>query len=632
MGRSTPLALALLTLSLAACSKDSPSANDSGPRIGGDDDAGTQNGSDSGLSDGAVIGADAGAIPDSGPPPCVRDQDCESGKVCNLAMSPARCVAGHACTTDTDCLGCSALTAANRIECGHGFHVLSYCSADHGNVCMRGLSPCEPCTTDRECAGLHPQLGVMDTGMCLDYGGGQKYCGRPDDRGCPNGFVRENGQCKRTAGCSPTTVVCPAKMPGQQCTGTDQICAGTECPGTGGAKCSTNDLPGALGTCIGFCSKNDDCPPDLPICNQQNGICISGCQKGSCAGNQVCHADGFCREPCDSDQNCADRFGMGYYCNRPGSPPPRIYKAYRDRDSCAPLGCEQAVDCPAAGLVCDKRNNPPSCVQGCYKTDDCLSGEQCKIPGPGGPRNSYTRAECRALGRKTEDVSIGVCCNPGCTNRVLSCNINEFCCGEEGSPYEDPARCGTVTSTSMVRAEPGECFEIAPPPFCKQCMDDMECNSGWMFGFNVDPNINGGQPFQEQEFCLGVPGAMDLAMCGVTCNPNSTDVAKGCPRGWTCGPVLPPCFQDADCNGLTCVGANQMMMIPGRCQCGEMGVPSATCPTAYAGLASAVTNPRCVELGQNGEMYCVASYVCKPANYTEDAMMRPNYPAACLMP
>ena len=47
-------------------------------------------------------GLDAAGPPDMGVKPCVRDQDCASGKVCNLKMSPAACVAGKACQTDVD--------------------------------------------------------------------------------------------------------------------------------------------------------------------------------------------------------------------------------------------------------------------------------------------------------------------------------------------------------------------------------------------------------------------------------------------------------------------------------------------------------------------------------------------------
>jgi hypothetical protein len=609
----------------------------------GDDDAGGtksdtgQNTADSGTP------PDAGT-PDSGPPPCLRDQDCESGKVCNLAMSPATCVAGTACTGQPDCDRCAALT--NATDCGHGFNVTAYCDPSHGNVCVRSLAPCEPCETNEDCGVVHQTLrGTLGAPQCLDYGGGQKFCGRDGTLGCPAGFVRDvaSGQCRRTEGCSPMTVVCPAGAQGQQCT-SDQICSGETCPNTGGAICSTNDQPGAIGTCIGACRDNSQCTdPAFPICNPQNGICIAGCLKDSCAGGEVCHSDGFCDQPCNDDAVCQMKLGTNAYCNtRPSRPPDRLFKDYRDENSCAPLGCEQAVDCPAAGLVCDKTRSPPACIEGCYTRADCLSGEVCKLPGANGPQPSYTRQECRALSEKTDDTAVGVCCNPGCTDRVLQCDINEWCCAEEMSPYENPATCGQIDGR---QAEAGECFKIAPKPtspFCVACggMNDPPCNSddyngggaNWNAGYNTDPMINGGQPFREQEFCFQV--ADGLGMCAVSCNPNAPD--SGCPRGWDCKPNFPPCLQDADCGvqGLTCEGEDTAAMPPrpGRCLCGMNGTVNIMCGTAYALLGEAVERPRCVAFGAMGQMFCLASYICQPPPVRETPPMSGmyNYPPACL--
>ena len=137
-------------------------------------------------------------------------------------------------------------------------------------------------------------------------------------------------------------------------------------------------------------------------------------------------------------------------------------------------------------------------------------------------------------------------------------------------------------------AQPGECFQMpAPDPWCHSCMSDGDCNSGYTPGYNVDPMINMGNPFQEQEWCEAI--AMGVQICNITCNPaNITD--DKCPRGWGCHAFAAPCFQDADCNNLPCIGADTSMMPPrpGKCKCGEAGVPNATCPTAYSTLNSAV--------------------------------------------
>lgn len=595
-----------LALGLAACTSDD--GVDAGP------DAGVDSGVP--FDTGIIEQPDAGEPPDTGPLPCIWDQGgeenrgCEPGFVCNLAMDPPSCVPGTACTTDTDCDSCSALQ--NPTECGHGFHVTAFCDPNHGNVCTRSRAPCEPCEDSAQCGRQDPAIGG-EANTCVDYGGGESYCGRPCTLGCPQGFQCDGNVCVRNAGCADEPVICPEGTPGQPCAGTDQICAGVECPDTGGAKCSNNDLPGNIGICIGFCTSDDDCPAALPVCNTRNGICISGCTKDSCPAGQVCHLDGFCASPCENNDDCTmnDAYGENSYCNIPGVPPPRYFKGYRDPNSCAPLGCERPVDCAAAEVVCDKTLTIPECVQGCFQTEDCRSGNVCKR---GDATQSYTREQCRALpnipdGNETE---IGTCCYPGCLDRVLQCGIGDFCCGEPDSPYEDPASCLTLTSTGTIQAEPGLCFDHGgPAPWCVQCDEETVCDSGWTPGFNVDPNINGGQPFKEQEFCFNVAiGMAQVPLCSITCNPTADD--SGCPGRWPCGSIQYQCLQDADCGpGLECINedtSDPMMPIPGQCKCGENGVEQIACPADGGGFTG-VERPRCVPFAE--DMVCIAGYRCQ---------------------
>jgi hypothetical protein len=641
----------LLTAGLAGLSALAGCSSGDGAADAGATDTG------SGPPDTGVF-ADAEPV-DMGPPPCNRDQDCASGEVCNLRTR--QCAPGTACTSQTDCDRCSAL--ANPADCGHGFTVNAYCDPGRGNVCTRSLSPCEPCQDDEDCGPLHPTIrGSAQPSKCLDYGNGEKFCGRDGAFGCPVGFTRDaaTNQCKRdnNVGCPPNVTPCPARPAGDMAcpTNAGQICAGERCPNAS-ERCSANDLPGGTGVCIGACQNNDDCTdPNFPVCNPRTGTCVQGCTKDSCAAGQVCHANGFCGMPCTDDQACVDRFqDQDLYCNLDNRfAAPRSYKDYRDTNACAPLGCEQARDCGGAGRVCDLRQDPPACVSGCYNDRDCAAGSVCKDPGPAGPQPSYDRAACRALAPKPDNRDIGICCNPGCTNRVTQCDLNQFCCAEPGSPYADSATCGAVTSTATMQsrqAEPGECFFLeAPPksPFCSFCDPMMAggCNSddydrqgsAWTAGYNQDPAINGGQPFKEQELCIPFAETQQgvVGMCAVSCNPNSTDPGRGCPRGWSCGRVYPGCLQDADCNGLTCVGADTSVDPPreGRCQCGEGGTVSAQCPTAYVRFGEAVQNPRCVldQADQMMRMFCLATYVCRPTPLRENPPMSGNfnYPAACL--
>ena len=614
------------------------------------------------------MGVDMG-MPDLGPPdmgappePCLYDQGgpenrgCDPGQVCNIETG--ECVDGVACTSNADCNACSALQ--DPADCGHGFPVTAWCDTNHGSVCTRSRTACEPCQTDDDCGLVDAILRrssdpdnpdpSFDVNRCLDYGDGERFCGRPNTLGCPIGFEEdtETGQCLRLDGCAADPVFCPrSDTPGEGCPGRAQICPGEVCPETNGALCVTNNLPGQVGICFGACQTNADCPPDRPICNPNNGICGAGCTKDSCGGNLVCHMDGFCAPPCVTDMDCSERtaandriYGTSdeVYCNLPGRQAPRIFKgglgqeAYRDEASCAPLGCERPIDCPNAGFVCDPDGFPhPECVRGCFEAeDDCLSGEVCKR---GLPDVNYSREDCRALADVDEDGGeIGICCFPGCTDRVLQCDLNQFCCAEAGSPFADGDACPTLTQSSTIAAGPGECFDLINPPFCKiLTMDDPTCDSGWTFGFNSDPDVMGGVPFQEQEFAFGVAvGMMAVPVCGVTCDPEAPD--NGCPRGWNCNAVRPGCFQDADCgaSGLTCVGADTAAdpPIPGDCKCGEDGQVAVACPTAYGGPGSdlgTVNWPRCrdPEGDSFGDMFCTAAYNCQGPGSSD------VYPAEC---
>lgn len=646
-----PSLLALATLSGAvACSDDTNTPADMGP-------------ADMGVTDPPDMGEPDLGRPDLGPPPpCLFDQGgeanrgCEPGFVCNIESG--ECVAGKACTGNADCNSCSALQ--NPESCGHGYPVTSWCDPNHGNVCTRSRSPCEPCQTDAEC-GLVDQIlrrsgdpenpnADTDVNRCLDYGNGERFCGRPNTIGCPPGFTEDTttGQCLREQGCAAEPVFCPrSATPGVGCPGRAQICPGEICPNTGGALCSTNNLPGSVGICIGFCQTDADCPADRPVCNPNNGICGQGCTKDSCAPPLVCHLDGFCAPQCASDDDCTMATATNQkiygddtqvYCNLPNRPAPRLYKggagpeAYRDDNSCAPLGCERATDCPSAGRVCDPSLNPPACVDGCFTAeDDCASGFLCKS----GPQGNYNRAACRALPNKTDESEIGVCCNPGCTNRDLQCGGHQFCCGEADSPFADDGMCAPLTQGSTVAAEGGQCFEMERPPFCQPPSMMAPCSSGWTFGFNQDPNLNGGIPFQEQEFPFQVDtdgdGMADAAFCAVTCSPTAPD--SGCPVGWLCSDVSPGCFQDADCGtqGLTCEGEDTTTMppTPGYCKCGEDGVLAIPCGTTYGGPGAnlgTIENPRCQDIDGDGigDMQCVAAYNCIPPSIP--------YPMNCLAP
>lgn len=639
----TPLLLSLSVVVAVGCSGDNK------------EDSGTP-----GPRDAGETPRDAGVPRDGGPRdagvlPCLFDQGgvenrgCDPGFVCDLSLETPACVPGKSCTSDTDCNACSEFINPNlREDCGHGFALTAWCDPNHGNVCTRSRAPCEPCETDAECGRLDPALPVSAPNVCAEFvPGGGKFCTRNSSNGgCPDGFTVDSttNLCTRVAGCADLPIICPPHSNPEENCGNGQICPGEECPGTGGAKCATNNLPGVLGTCIGFCTQNSDCPESLPFCNVSNGICTPGCTPGSCPGTQTCHLNGFCGPRCEDDVQCTDDpdYGEGTYCNLPGRPAPNLFKTYRDPNSCAPLGCERSQeDCwgSTKERVCDLTQTIPRCVDGCYRDEDdenaelsdCRSGRICRS----GPQGSYDREACRALPDKTDTSEIGVCCNPGCRDRNLQCvGFGKFCCAEPGSPYTDETTCLTLTSTDTVQAQPGQCFEHpAPAPFCVQCnLPDVECDSGWTAGFNTDPNINGGQPFQEQEFCAliyqNMMGGDQIATCTVTCDPKKEDT--GCPSRWSCAPIRPGCLADSDCGaGLECINEDTTSdpPRPGQCKCGENLVQTVACPNTYPRLFQGmvpIDNPRCEPFAD--DMVCTAMYNCQAPGTDADGA---GYPEAC---
>ena len=453
---------------------------------------------------------------------------------------------------------------------------------------------------------------------CLDYEDGQRFCGRPCGDDCPQGFTCDGEQCRRPAGCTRNSLICPAADgPQEDCRGTGQICEGTPCPNAAGAICVTNNAPGVLGLCLGTCTADTDCPADRPLCNPRNGICTLPCDKGSCSPDQTCHSDGLCWPACTDDEQCIARDG-NTYCNRPDRAWPTLFKEYRDVGSCAPLGCERAVDCPDLATTCDRTATTPVCTPGCRRSSDCVSGQACKTP----PEGSYDPAQCTSFPDHDEAIGVGICCQVGCSDRQFQCGINEFCCGEPDSPFASAADCPPTMSAPT---EAGECFDMPVDPFCQPCTPGTAgCSAAWSFGKNVDPAYNNGLPFDEQSFCFSVGAG--VGVCSVGYRPSAPDF--GAPRGWSCGPYVVPCFSAVDCDGLECVGASTGRA--GACRCGEGDGEDQPCSSSARLLPESVLRPRCRTVpnppvgAAEDDRFCIAAYTCQPPSNAPE-----TYPATC---
>lgn len=729
-------------LGAVACSDDEDPSTGAGTETGnGMQDMGPADTGDNGDLGPAEMGT-----PDSGTPdgPCFQnitdglENGCPSGQVCNLASG--ECVEGTACTDNSDCARCSD-EPSQALDCGHGANVASYCSADHGNVCVRSKTNCEPCQTDADCGIMDTtRLGFLTSDQrqirCVEYDDGNRYCATTSvGIQCPLGYeANEDRRCVNPQGCEDT-FLCSVfdaeddpETPEYEGDGEADInpdcnrplqtqCFNTVCENSGGQRCTGFGIPGTVEVCADYCRTDQECVdqnPALPFCERSTGLCRSGCTPGECGNNLVCHADGECRAACEDDADCEgddiveggiqDPDGIGTYCNIDnGRPLPRKFKGYHDSRSCQQLGCELGPDeminrdCEV-NQACDPFAAPfPDCVEGCYR--GLVEGGDCQVEPPfdfgksavcvdANAGEVTTRESCRDqpfFGGDNREV-IGTCCDAGCLSRTLQCSQNRFCCGEFDStqfgdgvkmprgPYGNPAECTLVTADQPAsgQATPGQCFQPPNTPFCRTCdpalanspapcnlfpltnlvpnpneplpngddppNQDMYVHSNdWPYGLNTRTadtmQVNSGNPFPELQVCTGVQfdmaGNAVQAVCSVSFDPAKSD--PGCPSGWEFGARTAPCFSDADCGGLTCVGedtSDPMMPIPGACRCGEGGQQTDACPTAVGDLDMGDSGRmRCVsqdddpylnvggrpgDLAMEGDFFCVYTYDCRP--------------------
>jgi len=139
-----------------------------------------------------------------------------------------------------------------------------------------------------------------------------------------------------------------------------------------------------------------------------------------------------------------------------------------------------------------------------------------------------------------------------------------------------------------------------------------------------------------------------------------SSLAAGVPRGWDCGARAPPCVDDSQCNGLSCVGYEEapdgmggiIILSLGACQCGENGVPSVACPDTINAIPMisnetvAPTRMRCVEARTDnfqgpqsaqvsaGDMFCVHTFDCAPPQlqFPDGTTTPETLPGACNVP
>jgi len=406
-----------------------------------------------------------------------RDQECPPDMICD--KDKGKCVAGKTCTDNSTC----------AYDYPNGEY---YCDSS-GKVCKRRLMICEPCNSDEEC-GYNIEDGE-DEDRCVEYLGGKKYCGKACGKtACPPGF-----ECTTVDNPlpGPNPNQCKPKRLDQadpfSCSGTTVCTTEEDCKDPNRSKCVKYLSNSELGVCAGYCENDRDCPQGY-LCRLDTHSCIASCIKNGqpfddqcSSAKPICHYNGKCDLPCSVDTDCDTMFGKlelprQWLCKNSRC----IIQICDENNNCTP-GCLSDSECCFPGY-CDTTTNMCMCDM-CRTEKDCWSGYKCE------------NQQCIKLN----------CLENG--GAVISCNIFEFCCGEDPSksPCKDPA--GEAVKD-------GDCYLASTPPWCTQCEKNEDCDKAKGFdGYCYE--------FQDKD------GNTIGKFCGVPC----TGKAGECPRGHECRDV-----------------------------------------------------------------------------------------------
>lgn len=378
-----------------------------------------------------------------------------------------------------------------------------------------------------------------------------------------------------------------------------------------GGGCSINsDCAGALvcafRRCHVECTVDRDCDPgqrcmvsDKPfhVCQLSDEVDCS--YNSECPGEQVCGADGQCRDQCSSDRDCVN----GQICTaRTCASPAELVDGglVDDPDSGAPgRSCEFASQCPEPQRCIDGR-----CRLECLADRDCAVGETCAASRctPAG-----TTLDAGGACTHHSECAVPLKCLGGTC--VPECLVDRDCEAEE--------RC--LANLCVFEAPVG-----APPGYGAECALSSECNPGlvcrasrcvWECVTSVDcaPSwccaashacVTGGSCLDAGAPDSGVPdAAFDAAACGA----------------------------DLDCqDGLQCNGFERC--VAGSCQlatraaCDDANPCTTDTCSESSGCSYVATGPQ----DSDGDGYYAASCGAGGTDCDDtDRLVHPGTPEAC---
>lgn len=316
---------------------------------------------------------------------CWRDDQCQSGQVCEGVLAPAcgqrgaeapgHCgLAGICCVSDAECGGgnSAAVCRGGRcVEPAPADHCWTDAECGAGKTCLgESLCACEPGASDPAKCALPSTPGVC--GVRAD-----KCCGAATD--CGNGEVCVEGECAK----APDRAKNECWVDGH--CGVGRVCEGASVCGCNEDGC-TESVVGHCKTSVVECGGDAECPstmrcvlPDQALCPDEaaptRGVCVEkvdgGCWDAAdchtdlrCAGEKICRKPGGCDAP-NVPGNCIEKAKRWQCCDA-------------HNDCAAGFDCrnsDSTVTCPpSASAVC---LNEPTYGENCWNVEDCPAGLAC---------------------------------------------------------------------------------------------------------------------------------------------------------------------------------------------------------------------------------------------------------------
>jgi hypothetical protein len=516
-------------------------------------------------------------------------EECDGGDCCDANCQSTTGAPGcpaHACQSDADCAGGSAIGAfcarppGNCAGAGVCTSPAVLCTANVDPVCG-----CDGNTYSNACVATEHGVNVAHPGSCDAH-----ECGTVAGLQCADGQLCElaPGQCQvaDAAGrCIDVPATCLGILdPVCACDGNTYVndcfrqqakvqkahdgtcqCPDLFCPP--GTKPSDTDGNGCADQCVGTCDDDCDClndnhPPihPCPLACPTTGPCggFFVCEDHTCVEKCGVIPPDTCKPPqCTSNADCSKDSATGAFCGAPEgecdapgtcTPRPQVCpdvaqpvcgcdgKTYGNECDAASHGVrvlhEGACNCappPCAAVFkavdTDGDGCPDTCVRPCHETCDCYKDP---VPGPSG-QCPMACADCGEFFQCEDGVCVEHCGQIPPDND--QCQVPGFCTTNDQCADGQYCACGLgmCEGPGICVSKPGDCSkEAAPVCGCDGKTYASPCQAA---AAGVRVAAGGACSCQDVQCPDGTTGVdTDNDGCTDTCE-------KQCTTACDCGPV-----------------------------------------------------------------------------------------------